>query len=62
MKESYIKNNSHNYGDSRHSIPFEDIVNNYTYCSFRSGISTWLVTNIIREPNAAGVWVWEIAG
>jgi hypothetical protein len=62
MKESYIKNNSHNYGDSRHSVTLENVVYDNSHCTFRSGVCTRLVSDVIRKPYAASVWVREIAG
>jgi len=60
--ESYTKNDSHNYGDSNHSITLEHIVNYDSHCTFRSGVCAWLITHIIWEPNATGVRVWKVAG
>jgi hypothetical protein len=62
MKESYIKNNSHNYGDSRHSVTLKNVINDNSHCTFRSGVCTRLVSDVIRKPYAASVWVREIAG
>jgi hypothetical protein len=60
--ESYTKNDSHNYGDSNHSITLEDIVNYDSHRSFWGRVCTRLVANVIWEPYATGVRVWKVAG